>query len=135
VAGESLAEMLARQKSPYEIRVTRTGQIQSRLVHTRRGPIPVTIFASASTRGRWQPRFPDGEEGGGVDAAHGPAVGEQVAKRQERLSRGVAIRRQAQQLIRDKGVKPRQDAGRPSGQFCDDGLQHPQPVRLCPKTR
>ena len=49
-----LEDMLTRQGSPHETRAVQIGQREARLIDTRHGTIPVTIFRSVSTRGSWQ---------------------------------------------------------------------------------
>lgn len=49
-------EVLASQDSPYETRTVRIGSYEARMTFTLQGDVPVTIFQSGSTRGRWSNR-------------------------------------------------------------------------------
>lgn len=52
--GESLVEeLLAQQQFPYEVRKTRIGDYNARMIFTSQGDVPVTIFGTASTQGAW----------------------------------------------------------------------------------
>jgi glycosyltransferase involved in cell wall biosynthesis len=48
-----LEEILARQNNPCEAQTVDIGGYQARMILTQQGPLPVTIFRSSSTRGRW----------------------------------------------------------------------------------
>ena len=48
-----LEEMLTRQNIPYEVRAVRVGNYEARMASAFQGAVPVTIFRTASTRGRW----------------------------------------------------------------------------------
>ena len=45
--------MLTRQNIPYEVRAVRVGNYEARMASAFQGAVPVTIFRTASTRGRW----------------------------------------------------------------------------------
>jgi hypothetical protein len=49
-------EILTRRGVPYEVHNAQIGQYQGRMIFTSHGPVPVTLFNSASTRGRWVSR-------------------------------------------------------------------------------
>ncbi len=48
-----LEEMLASQGSRYETRRVKTGNDIRRMIFTFQGDVPITIFQTASTRGKW----------------------------------------------------------------------------------
>ncbi|MHB9049793.1 MAG: glycosyltransferase, partial [Pirellulales bacterium] len=46
-------EQLARQKEQYEVRKAKIGDYDARMIFAMHGKVPVTLFGSESTRGRW----------------------------------------------------------------------------------
>jgi glycosyltransferase involved in cell wall biosynthesis len=52
--GESLVEeLLANQQYPYEVRRAKIADYEARMIFTRQGDVPITLFGSASTQGDW----------------------------------------------------------------------------------
>ncbi len=49
-------EVLAQRGMPYQARNAQIGQYRGRMIFTRYGKLPVTLFNSASTRGGWRSR-------------------------------------------------------------------------------
>jgi hypothetical protein len=47
-------EILAQRGVRYEVRNAQIGRYKGRMIFTSHGPVPVTLFNSASTRGAWQ---------------------------------------------------------------------------------
>ena len=46
-------EILAQRRLPYVVRKAQIGHYRGRMIFTSYGPLPVTLFNSASTRGGW----------------------------------------------------------------------------------